>query len=133
MDAHELRSRMCTLVAESLAVPPDRVGPESRLVPDLGADSLDFMDLAFLLEKEFGVSVPDGELGFLVGLDWSSPEVVRDGHLTPDMLDAVAGWLPAVREVADPARVTPAALLSMITVADLCRIAERAAGAAPSR
>jgi len=133
MDAIELRSRMCALVARSLAVPLEDVRAESRLVPDLGADSLDFMDLAFVLEKEFGVSVPDGELGLLIGIDWSSPDVVRDGYVTSRTIDAFAGWLPVVRDVEDPAALTPSALLSLITVASLCRIVERATSGAVDR
>jgi acyl carrier protein len=129
MDRKELRSRMCTLVAESLAVPLEQVRLQSRLVPDLGADSLDFMDFAFALEKEFGIPIQKGELEFLVRLDWSSPEVVKNGHLTEQTIDAVKGWLPPLGDVEDPASISPAAMFSMITVESLCLIAERAAGA----
>ena len=43
-------------VCTSLAVPEDRVTPTTRIVDDLGADSLDFVDIVFLLEEEMGVA-----------------------------------------------------------------------------
>ena len=121
----EIADRVGVIVAESLALKPDEVAPGSRLIPDLGADSLDFIDLTFLIEKEFNVKLRDGELGFVSKLDFSSPEVMRDGFLTADTLTQIRDWLPALREVEDPARVTPSQLFSMITVGTLCKLVER--------
>ena len=84
-----------------------------------GADSLDFVDLLFLVEKEFGIKVRDSELDFLSRLDFSSPQVMKDGYLTASTLDRLKEWLPALRDRPE-ARVSPGELFSMITVATLC-------------
>ena len=120
MSPEEIETRMRALVADCLAVETEQVRPESRLTTDLGADSLDFIDLMFGVEKEFGIKIRDSELDFLSRLDFSSPEVMREGYLTAATVDRLKEWLPLLRAVPDPARVTPGVLFSMITVETLC-------------
>jgi len=52
---------LCDLVADRLAVKPAEVTAESRLVDDLGADSLDTVELVMALEEEFETEIPDEE------------------------------------------------------------------------
>lgn len=106
-------------VCTSLAVPAERVTPSSRIVDDLGADSLDFVDIVFLLEEETGIAARSSELGFLTKLDFSSPDVMRDGALDPSLVDRLSPWVPGLGEIA---RVTPAVLFSHLTVEALCRM-----------
>ena len=47
------------IVVENLAVSEDQVTPEARFVEDLGADSLDLVELVMALEEEFGSDIPD--------------------------------------------------------------------------
>src|SRR5689334_23349337 len=114
MQPEDVEVRVRGLVADCLAVEPSRVSRESRLTADLGADSLDFIDLLFMIEKEFGIKVRESELDFLSRLDFSSPEVVREGYLTAATVDRLKEWLPALRTVPDPGAVKPAALFAMI-------------------
>jgi acyl carrier protein len=73
------------IVAEVLVIPADRVVPGSALIRDLGAESIDFMDLVFHLEDSLGLRIPYTRWqGFLQarlpGADLSAaitPEVVR--------------------------------------------------------
>ena len=125
MQPQDVEVRLCRLVADCLAVEPAKVSRESRLTEDLGADSLDFIDLLFMIEKEFGIKVRESELDFLSRLDFSSPAVMRDGHLTRETVDRLSEWLPRLREVPDPSAVTPRALFSLVTVETLCRLVER--------
>jgi acyl carrier protein len=111
-------------VAESLAVDPAEVHPDSRLIDDLGADSLDFVDIVFMVEQELDVKMRESELNFLTRLDFSSPEVMRDGHLTPDVVASLACWLPSLRGE-DTAHLTPARVFSLITVEAICLAAQR--------
>ena len=73
------------IVAEVLVIPPDRVVPGAALVRDLGAESIDFLDLVFRLEEALGtripytrwqrfleVTLPDADLATAI-----TPEVVR--------------------------------------------------------
>jgi acyl carrier protein len=125
MSPEEVEARMRALVADSLALPKDDVKTESRLFEDLGADSLDFIDIVFSIEKAFGVKVRDSELDFLSRLDFSSPEVMRDGYLTRETLERLGEWLPPLREVAAQDRVTPRDLFSLISVETLCLLVAR--------
>lgn len=50
------------IVADRLDVAPDQVVPGASLIDDLGADSLDYIQLAMALEEEFGVVIDDTEL-----------------------------------------------------------------------
>lgn len=69
--------------------------------------------------------VRDSERDFLSRLDFSSPDVMREGYLTAATVDRLQEWLPALCAVPDPARVTPGELFSMITVETLCILVGR--------
>jgi acyl carrier protein len=47
------------IIVEQLGVSADQVKPEARFIDDLGADSLDTVELIMALEEEFGVEIPD--------------------------------------------------------------------------
>jgi len=121
-------------IADSLAVAKSEITLESRLVDDLGADSLDLVDIIFTLERKFGVNVRETEFNFLTRLDFSSPEVMRDGFLTAPVVDKLADWLPQVAAAPDRSKISPRALFSMITVESICIVVERrlAVQAAPA-
>jgi len=112
-------------IADSLALPKADISLQSRLVDDLGADSLDLVDIIFTLERKFGINVRETEFNFLTRLDFGSPEVMRDGFLTESVVDKLAAWLPAVEEAPDRGKITPRQLFSMITVESICLVVER--------
>jgi len=116
---------VCDIVAQCLALERDEVTPDASLFTDLGADSLDFLDLTFSLESRFGLRFRDSEFDFVARLDLSSPEVVRDGFLTNQTIERLRPILPALNEIKDPDRVPPNQLFSMITVRTLWIIVER--------
>lgn len=125
MSEHPTFPTIRAAIADSLALDADQIAPESRLTADLGADSLDFIDLIFTLEKRFGVKIREGELDFLSRLDVSSPEVMREGFLTRAALEGLLPWLPALGRQPDLDRITPNQLFSLITVETLCILVER--------
>ena len=49
------------IIVEQLGVDADQIKPESHFVDDLGADSLDTVELIMSFEEEFGVEIPDTE------------------------------------------------------------------------
>ena len=51
--------KVTKIVVENLAVSEDQVTPEARFVEDLGADSLDLVELVMAFEEEFGSDIPD--------------------------------------------------------------------------
>lgn len=58
-----VRAELRLVIAEHLGVDPDRIGPESSLVDDLGADSLDIVELEMAIEEQLGISIPDEAAG----------------------------------------------------------------------
>lgn len=53
--------RVKDIIAESLGVKRDSVVPSASFIDDLGADSLDIVELVMAFEKEFGIEIPDEE------------------------------------------------------------------------
>ena len=51
--------RVSDIVSEQLGVDKDKISPETSFVNDLGADSLDTVELVMELEEEFNISIPD--------------------------------------------------------------------------
>ncbi len=125
MTRDQLIETVRACVADSLARKLEEVTPASRLFADLGADSLDFIDILFLLEKKCGVKLRETEFDFLARMDFSSPEVMRDGHLTAATVEKLMAWLPELAAVPDRAQVTPRQLFGFITIETMCRVLER--------
>ena len=121
MNKEEIFEIVRTSVSESLAIHKEQVKLESRLINDLGADSLDFLDMIFNLEKRFGVRLRDARLDLLVRADFSQTERTHDGVLSEESIAKLAEWLPELR---DARRVTIPDVYSFITVATLARLIE---------
>lgn len=54
--------KVCKMLGEQLGVPPEKIRPEQEVVKDLGADSLDVVELMMSLEDEYGISLPESEI-----------------------------------------------------------------------
>ena len=59
MSDKPIDQRVKDIIVEQLGVKPDQVTPEAKFIEDLGADSLDTVELVMALEEEFGIEVPD--------------------------------------------------------------------------
>jgi acyl carrier protein len=53
------QDRVKEIIVEQLGVNPDQVTPEAKFIEDLGADSLDTVELVMAFEEEFGAEIPD--------------------------------------------------------------------------
>src|SRR3954468_14293952 len=78
----EIYSKVSATLVEALNVDEDEITPESTLQGDLGAESIDFLDIVFRLEREFGIKIPRGEL-FPESIFQGDPDFVQDGRVTP--------------------------------------------------
>jgi acyl carrier protein len=56
-----IEEKVKEIIADRLGVDPDEVTPEASFTEDLGADSLDTVELVMALEEEFGIEIPDEE------------------------------------------------------------------------
>ena len=93
-DREEIFSKIKESLVEALSVDDDEVTMEASLTRDLGAESIDFLDIVFRLEKAFGIKIPRQDLFPEDVL--SNPENVRDGKLTKAGLAALKKRLPYV-------------------------------------
>lgn len=59
MEAKNVEERVKNIIVEQLGVEPEQVKPEAQFVNDLGADSLDTVELIMALEEEFDIEIPD--------------------------------------------------------------------------
>lgn len=57
----DIEAKVKKIVAEQLQVEPEKVTPEASFVDDLGADSLDIVELVMAFEEEFGMEISDEE------------------------------------------------------------------------
>lgn len=55
----EIEQKVKDIIVEQLNVTPDQVTPEAKFIDDLGADSLDTVELVMAFEEEFDIEVPD--------------------------------------------------------------------------
>lgn len=89
----EIFSKVSATLVEALNVDAEDVKPTSTLQGDLGAESIDFLDIVFRLEREFGIKIPRGEL-FPESIFAGDPEYVQNGKVTSVGLDELRARLP---------------------------------------
>ncbi|MDA7625327.1 MAG: acyl carrier protein [Akkermansiaceae bacterium] len=66
--ADNIQEKVTEIIVEQLGVTADQVTPESKMIEDLGADSLDAVELVMAVEEEFGIEVPDEEAEKLISV-----------------------------------------------------------------
>jgi len=91
MSEQEIFEKVRETLVEALGVDDDEVTMQASLTADLGAESIDFLDIVFRLEKAFGIKIPRGEL-FPDNLN--NPEYVQNGKLTPAGLTMLKERMP---------------------------------------
>src|SRR5262245_44099270 len=80
-------------VVEALNVDAEDIKPTSTLQGDLGAESIDFLDIVFRLEREFGIKIPRGEL-FPESIFQGDAEFVQDGKVTDKGIAELRARMP---------------------------------------
>ena len=89
----EIYSKVSATLVEALNVDEGDIKPSSTLQGDLGAESIDFLDIVFRLEREFGIKIPRGEL-FPESIFQGDPEFVQNGRVTAKGLDELRTRMP---------------------------------------
>src|SRR3984893_4345760 len=77
----EIYTKVSATLMEALNVDEEEIQPTATLQGDLGAESIDFLDIVFRLEREFGIKIPRGEL-FPESIFQGDPEFVQNGRVT---------------------------------------------------
>ena len=79
--SEEIYGRVVRVLVESLNADEDDLTPTATLQGDLGAESIDFLDIVFRLEREFNIQIPRGEL-FPESVFRGDPEFMSEGMVT---------------------------------------------------
>jgi acyl carrier protein len=77
----EIHTKVASVLAGALGVDEGDVIPSATLQGDLGAESIDFLDIVFRLEREFGIKIPHGEL-FPDSIFGGQADLVHEGRVT---------------------------------------------------
>lgn len=101
----------------------NEIRTESSLVTDLGADSLDFVEITYLIEREFGVVLKASEV-VVAGASINTDELFVEGKLTEHGSNVLKRNLSGNAKTILPG-MTKADLFQSITVGDLCSIIRR--------
>lgn len=89
----EIYQKVSATLVEALNVDEDEISPASTLQGDLGAESIDFLDIVFRLEREFNIKIPRGEL-FPEAIFQGDPEFVQNGKVTEKGLVELTTRMP---------------------------------------
>src|SRR3989440_9669563 len=89
----EIYAKVSATLVDALNVEQDEITPTATLQGDLGAESIDFLDIVFRLEREFGIKIPRGEL-FPESIFQGDPEFVQDGRVTDKGLAELRARMP---------------------------------------
>ncbi len=81
-DTNSVFEKVRECIAKALELDPQTVESKSRLIADLGAESIDFLDIVFRLEKAFALKIPRDDLFPEKVL--TDPRYVKDGRVTPE-------------------------------------------------
>src|SRR4030043_91208 len=93
MTRDEILKEIQEVLIDALGVDDDEVTPEATLMADLGAESIDFLDIVFRMEKAFGLKIPREEL-FPAESLLSNSEYVSNGKLTHKGLEELKKRMP---------------------------------------
>src|SRR5215471_12170904 len=89
----EIYEKVSATLVEALNVDEGEIKPTATLQGDLGAESIDFLDIVFRLEREFGIKIPRAAL-FPESIFQGDPEFVQDGHVTEKGLAELRARMP---------------------------------------
>ncbi len=93
MSRDEIFQKVQEVLVDALGVDDDEVTSEAALIRDLGAESIDFLDIVFRLEKAFEIKIPREEL-FPAESLMNNPEFVKNGKLTETGLNELKNKMP---------------------------------------
>jgi acyl carrier protein len=96
MNVADVYPKVRELVADVLVIDVEEISLNSRLIADLGAESIDFLDLVFQLEKEFKIKIPRGQLEKNARGDLAEDEFEKGGVITEQGLEALQNYLSEV-------------------------------------
>ncbi|MDE0939556.1 MAG: acyl carrier protein [Pirellulales bacterium] len=118
----EVFEKVREALVDALGVDDDEVTPKATLVGDLGAESIDFLDIVFRLEKSFDIKIPRGELfpeDILTNTDY-----VTDGKINAEGLTELKKRMPFADLSKFEENPVVQEFATSLTVQDMCNYVE---------
>jgi acyl carrier protein len=118
----EIFEKIQEALVDALGVDDDEVTEDATLVGDLGAESIDFLDIVFRLEKSFDISIPRGELfpeDILTNADY-----LEDGKITAEGVEELKKRMPFANLEGFEKNPVVQDFANLLTVADMVRFVE---------
>lgn len=125
----DILQKVTDIIVDVLVIDESKVQPHSRLIADLGAESIDFLDLVFQLEKEFSIKIPRGQLEKNARGDLTEDEFEQNGVLTEKGLVALKNYLSEVPAEYFKATMKTNEIPTLFTVETFCKLVESALNA----
>ena len=122
MNVESVYPKVREIIADVLVIDEEEVSLNSRLIADLGAESIDFLDLVFQLEKEFDIKIPRGQLEKNARGDLAEDEFEKGGVLTTDGMTALKNYLNEVPAESFKANMKVNEIPMLFTVETFCKL-----------
>ncbi len=110
------------IVADVLVLEPEEINLHSRLIADLGAESIDFLDLVFQLEKEFDITIPRGKLEKDARGSLSDDEFERKGVITNKGMERLAIYFSECPKECFVTPIKVSEIPTLFTVETFCQL-----------
>ncbi len=117
----EIYPKVAEIIADALGCDEEEVRLDSSLIEDLDAESIDFLDIVFRLEREFKVKIPQGKIAETARGDLSEAEFEQDGVVTEAGLANLKEYLTEVPEDRFPATLRTAEIPKLFTAETFCK------------
>jgi len=122
MNVESVYPKVQAIIADVLVLDEEEVSLNSRLIADLGAESIDFLDLIFQLEKEFSIKIPRGQLEQNARGSLAEDEFENNGVLTEKGMDAIKNYLSEVPAEHFTSAMKVNEIPTLFTVETFCKL-----------
>jgi len=133
MNDQEIFETLRECIAQTIGVDAEKVSPDASLIDDLGADSLDLLDLVFRLEQAFHIRISRGDIERKAKETLPEEDFEKDGLLTEQAKSALRQELPEIPPERFAALARPSEIPRLFTARTFLRLVKKqmeAAGAA---
>lgn len=117
--------KVAATMADALGCDLDKVKLEASLIDDLGAESIDFLDIVFRLERAFKVKIPRGKIVEESRGDLSEAQFEQGGQVTPAGLERLKAFLSEVPPDRFPSPLPVAHIPRLFTTETFCKLVIR--------
>ena len=125
MDTDTIYPKVREIVADVLAFDEEEIQRDGSLVDDYSAESIDFLDLVYQLEREFKIKIPRGMIEQEARHGLSDEEFEDNGRLTDKGLEQLRAFLSEIPEDRFTPQMQVALIPTLFTVETICKIVLR--------